>query len=158
LLKIRDVPEDKDKLLWKWIKGAATTKADFGNPLATSDYSLCMYNGAGTLISAATAPAGGLCGIGTSLRACWRETARGFRYKDKALTPSGIQKVILTSGLSGKAKILVKGKGSLLDLPTLPVTSLPVRVQLNNSDGICWEAVYSTPSLNQFGVFKAKSD
>ena len=35
----------KDRLLWKWGKGAATAKGDFGIPTPTTDYELCIYDG-----------------------------------------------------------------------------------------------------------------
>jgi hypothetical protein len=35
----------KDKLIWKWTKGALTTQAEFGDPTTTADYALCFYDG-----------------------------------------------------------------------------------------------------------------
>ncbi len=63
--------------------------------------------------------------------------------------------------VAGKAKIILKGKGLLLDDPAIPVTQ-PVTAQLMNSNGVCWEAVYSAPALkNTAGPppqFKDKAD
>ncbi len=56
---------DKDKFLWKWIKGSVTAKADFGTPLTSTSYQLCVYDGTSTVIFDAAAPAGGLCGSPT---------------------------------------------------------------------------------------------
>ena len=52
----------------------------------------------------------------------------------------------------------MKGKGALLDDPTIPI-SQPVTVQLFNSDGVCWEATFSAPAQkNVAGQFKDKAD
>jgi len=92
-------------------------------------------------------------------KACWKAAGHsGFKYKDKDLTPDGIQQVVLKAGVSGKAKIQVKGTGINLPIPTLPLTQ-PVRVQVRNSDGICWEAGFDAPALkNTSAQFKDKSN
>ena len=52
----------------------------------------------------------------------------------------------------------MKGKGVLLALPALELTS-PVVARLVRSDAPeCWEATYSTPSSNGSDRLKAKSD
>jgi hypothetical protein len=155
LLRLRNVtPDIKDRLLWKWKHGAATSIADFGNPPASTGYALCMYDGAGLLLEGASAPADGSC----NGRPCWRATRSGFRYVDPALTPSGLRQIVLRAGAAGKAQIVVKGRGPLLALPALPISTLPVTVQLVSSDGVCWEATYSSALRNQTGQFKASSD
>src|SRR6185369_12880090 len=46
LLLIKNKADNsKDKLIWKWIKGAATTTAEFADPRATAEYALCIYAG-----------------------------------------------------------------------------------------------------------------
>jgi cysteine-rich repeat protein len=35
----------KDRLLWKWTRGAATPAAALGDPIATDDYTLCLWDG-----------------------------------------------------------------------------------------------------------------
>jgi len=158
LLQLRNTtPDTKDRLLWKWTHGAATTVADFGNPLSTTGYGLCIYDGNNTRLQAAAAPAGGLCNA-TRARACWRATAKGYRYADRDLTPAGVRRIILQSGAAGNAKIVVKGQGALLAPPALPIEHLPVRVQLVSSDGVCWEATYGSTVQNLSDRFKAKSD
>ena len=44
--------------MWKWIKGAATTIAEFGLPTGTTAYTLCLYAGTAAL-GDATIAAGG---------------------------------------------------------------------------------------------------
>ena len=160
MLKDKAPDDAKDLLQWKWIKGSSTAKADFGTPLTSTSYQLCIYNGAPIRILDATIPAGGVCGA-SNPKPCWKDKTHGFDYKDKDLTPDGIEQLKLKEGASGKAQIILKGKGLLLDDPAIPVT-LPVTVQLrNNTSSICWEAVYSTPLKNTAGPpgqFKAKAN
>jgi sugar lactone lactonase YvrE len=148
--------DTKDLLVWKWKNSADVATVDFGNPLSTSDYRLCLYDDsvASQPRLLATAHADGTCGG----KPCWKATATGFTYKNSALTPDGLLLVVLKSGGAGKAKIVVKGKGANLHVPPLPLTT-PVTVQVSRSDGgPCWQAVYSVPRENDAGAFKAKSD
>jgi hypothetical protein len=113
------------------------------------------------LILSAAAPADQMCNA-SNPKPCWKAKTHGFDYKDKDLTPNGLEQLKLKEGLvAGKASIQLKGKGALLDDPTIPLSS-PVTVQLFNSDGVCWEAVYSAPFLkNTAGPpaqFKDKAD
>ena len=157
-LTLRDSAKDaRDQLVWKWTKGAATTKEDFGDPLQTDAYTLCIYDGSG-LVLAATAPAGGSCG-GKRSKPCWKEQKKGFTYKDKALTPNGILDIKLTAGAVEKARIQVKGKGGALLLPDLASIASPVTVQLVNTSALCWEADYKPPFSKQTTEqFKARSE
>jgi hypothetical protein len=148
-------PDTRDQLVWRWGKGEATPKAAFGDPLADTDYRFCVYDGGSELIARAHAPAGELCSAG---RACWRESTTGFKYSDPALTPDGVKQLQLRSGVAGKARIVLKGRGDLLDVPALPVLSLPVRAQMQNGDGECWEASYGSTLRNQETELRAKSD
>ena len=44
VLSIKDTDPDRgDRLAWKWVKGEATSLADFGEPLADDSYTLCLY-------------------------------------------------------------------------------------------------------------------
>lgn len=146
-LIIRDAARDRsDKLLFKWKKGAATSAADFGDPVSGgTDYELCIYDLAGpALLFAARAPAGGICGG----HPCWKAaTGGGFRYKDRYRTPDGLDRLVLRPGEAGKARIVVKGKGELLTLPALPLApGYSIAAQLHNSAGTCWEATFSDPA------------
>ena len=150
-------PDKKDTLVWKWTKGEATLLSDFGDPLNTSAFALCLYDTTGGAQPRLLAqiPAGGLCGG----KPCWTQTKKGFKYKNKALTPDGILSVVLLPGETGKAKIIVKGKGELLGPPPLPET-LPVTVQLKRVDalGQCWGAAFATPLTNDAEQLKARSN
>ncbi|MCC6847414.1 MAG: hypothetical protein IT294_02845 [Deltaproteobacteria bacterium] len=149
-------PDSKDALKWKWLAGNRTTLADLGNPLATTNYQLCLYDQTGLRIEA-TNPAGGTC----AGKPCWKATGvKGFKYSDKELTPDGTQKMSLKEGEVGKAKIQLSGRGANLDLP-LDLTTLapPIVVQLQNSNGVCWETTFSAPATKQTAEqFKDRAD
>jgi len=155
-----DSPDKKDKLLWKWSRGAATFTAEFGSPLTTTEYTACLYDSSGPsmtqrLLLPALMPAAGDC----KGKPCWKQlnNNKGFRYKDPLRTPNGIVTLVLKSGADGKAKISLKGKGAELDAPALPLV-LPVVMQVSNNVGQCWEATYSNALENTAARFKAKDD
>src|SRR5262249_3285066 len=66
-LRLRKAPvATADVLVWKWrLAGAAS---DFGDPLTSDDYALCLYDGADALALRTDAPAGATCGAAS----CWR--------------------------------------------------------------------------------------
>ncbi len=149
-------PDTGDRLTWKWIKGAATAKAEFGDPLHTTDYELCVYDGADRLVSRACAARDHLC----DGKPCWRELGNGFKYR-KRDSAGGLEnslQLLLRAGADGKGQIIVKGKGAAFGMPDLPM-SQPVTVQLVNGGGVCWETTHSAPAQrNDDQQFKDKSD
>lgn len=151
-------PDKKDQLQFKWSKGDATTLAEFGDPLTSASYVLCVYDASADPqpLLAAAAPAGGTCKSG---KPCWKIAGTGFKYNDGLYTPDGLQSVQLKEGLvDGKSKIQVKGRGANLAAPVLPLT-VPITVQLHNTDtAVCWEAVFTTPTSNDGIKLKAKGD
>ncbi len=144
----------RSKLLWKWLKGT-TAFADFGDPVnGSSNYRLCIYDeaaGVPGLKLGGNANAGGTC----NGKACWKQsgsaTRGGFKYRNSALTPEGLQLIKLKAG-TGKARIIVKGKGANLP-PTIAFgQDTNVTVQLLKSDGgVCWQAVYPAPAVKNSG-------
>jgi VCBS repeat protein/Big-like domain-containing protein len=148
-------PDDKDRLTWKWSAGAATAKADYGDPITGEGYDLCIYD-ADSLVASQTMPQGGLC----SNKACWVSKTKSFDYKDKELSPSGIERVLLKEGAAGKASIQVKGRGGSLGLPALGPLTGPLDVQLRRRDGgICFGTHFSAPFTKDDGVtLKDKAD
>ena len=64
---------------------------------------------------------------------------------------------MLRTGEAGRAKVTVKGLGSNLPVALPPQgLDLPVRVQLQNTLGECWDASYPSASSNDGSQFKAK--
>ena len=153
LLQIDNAADDgKDKLIWKWLKGAATDAAEFGDPSAATRYSLCLYKGALPLLAAELAlPPGAQR---------WKTLATGFRYKEADGLPHGVRTTLLKGGVDGKAKVIVKGGGpSLLD-SVLPLGSAPVVAQLFRADtATCWQGSYDAAAVAQDDAvrFKAKA-
>lgn len=140
----------REKLSWKWSKGAATTLADFGSPTTSTDYEVCVYAGArGRLLVDVAIPA-------DATR--WKATRKGFKYGDRTGSQGGIRKIVLQEGDAGKAKLKVTGVGVDLGADPLP-SELPLRVQLVNteSDG-CWEDGYGGAEIrrNQPPKLRAK--
>ncbi len=157
VLQFKDkMPDAGDQVVFKWSKGAATQTADFGDPLSSDDYALCVFDGVGDLLFKASAPAGGICGT----KPCWKALGiRGYGYKDPLRTPAGVDKISLKAGLQGKAKMQLKGRGDDLAAFGLPL-GLPVTAQLQSENGQCWEATFSAAgtSKNDDTQFKSKSD
>jgi hypothetical protein len=158
LLVMKDKsPDKKDALIWKWVKGAATTKPEFADPL-TSGYTICVYDGSANAqpLLLSMAPPDGTCANG---KPCWKTTKTGFKYRDKELTPDGLLFMLQKAGAATAAKVIVKGKGPNLAMPSLPLTT-PVTVQLKKNDnpGICWAATYSAPTKNLSDQFKSRAD
>lgn len=160
LKKGGDVSEDT--LTWKWLLGTVAA-ADFGDPTTSTTFGLCVYDGTGALVIAATAPGGSACKKG---KPCWSlkgaAPAVQFKYTNtvKPSLPGGIKGIKLKSGTGG-ASILVKGRGlNLYSVPTLPLDqSAPVRVQLiNDTNAVCWEGTYSAPATSGPLQFKDKVD
>lgn len=165
-LQVTDKAEpERDRVSWKWSRGEATALADLGDPLASDDYALCVYDessGSPTVMFRAVAPARqSLCG--TAAR--WSgPTSSGFEYKDAGLTPDGMDSIRLKVGSVGKSKLIVRAAGANLSarsfaIPTPPLAT-PLRVQLHVEGGACFEATYSASGVlvNQPGRFKGRGD
>ena len=154
------ISDKKDIVAWRWRTSGNVTVADFGNPVTTSEYSLCLYAGASpTLVMEMKAPAGGTCGG----KPCWKARgpggAKGFRYRDLERTPSGITKLVLRTSDAPLSDIVLRARGTNIPIPPLPLTQ-PVIAQLIRSDGPnCWETRYSAPAQkNSVEVFLDKND
>lgn len=162
-LQLRDSSSDAgDKLKWLWSKGSALL-SQFGDPAATTDYALCIYDrsgGVAELVQTAAVPGGGTCGSAP----CWKPLSSGYRYRNRAASDGGVQKVLLKAGFVDKAKLQVKGKGLKLEMPPAIGSQYlaqdpAVTVQLVNSVGFCWQATYSAPAQrNQPGMFEDRAD
>ena len=154
-LLLHDVVPDKgDRIGWKWLKGAATAKGEFGDPIHTTDYELCVYDGYGHLVARGCAPAGGTC----QGRPCWKETSTGYAFRKRDLSPlRSSLSFKLSAGADGKGKVVTKGKGPVFNMPQMPMR-MPITAQLINSEGTCWETEFFPPAqANQVGDFKDKN-
>lgn len=153
MLFLKDKADDKrDKLLWKWNQGQATTQAEFSDPVVTAGYRLCVYDGGDFLLGAAVpASAARWAALGD----------KGYRYRDTIGSEAGILRILLKGSDPGedKAKVTLKGKGANLPDPLLGGVQLPVTAQLRNTQtGVCLEGVYGAGDVvrSDAGQFKAK--
>ena len=145
-------PPSRNKLVWKWLGGAATAAGDFGDPLTDTAYELCVFDrraGIAALAGGYTIPAG----------RSWSAKSGGkLRYRDPAGSGDGIALVNLRPGPDGKARCIVAGKGASLASPVLPLAGDPeVLVQFGHS-GACWESIFSTPRKSTATRYQAKAD
>jgi len=150
-LVLKDATNDGgDTLVWKLRKGGATSPVALGDPRATDGYTLCLYDAAALPQPrlAAALPSG----------SDWRASGAGFAYRSASRAPDGIASAKLAPGAASQTKLLVKGKGGLLDLPPLAGLTPPLTVQLRGPAGGCWGAAYSTPTAATATLFKARSD
>ena len=148
MLSIRDTGNARWK--WAWKKGADTTKAEFGNPLFDTYYTVCIYDGVGNVLNepfCSTVPPGS----GWKEKNGWKETNKGYKFRSKAGV-GGIEKITLKEGEEGKARVKVKGVNAGV---TLPLDKDAV-IQVSNSHGVCWESRFSTFKKNDEERFKAR--
>jgi hypothetical protein len=155
--QVKDKADDrKDKLQWKWKRGDATSLDDFGDPVQSTAYTLCVYDesaGQSSLVTRLT----------VEPSASWTPAGKkGKKYKDKTGLFDGVQRGKLKSGATGKSQAQVKGKGANLPMP-VPVgggkyfnVDDAVTVQLLNTEGVCWTTKFLTPKKNTEQLFKAK--
>jgi hypothetical protein len=150
----------KDRLKWKWANGSATTAADFGDLAGGSGEGLavCFYDhvaGQASLMMDQLVPAGGSC----EGKACWTETTRVIKFKDRLGAGSdGITGITIKPGADAKAKVIVKGAGTRLGMGSLPLSmDGKATMQVIAGPGSCWQADYSSASKNDDGKFKARS-
>src|SRR5262245_15502949 len=158
-LVMRDAKNDaKDLLAWKWRHGQETSKAEFGEPNASTTYALCIYDDVDGLLSSVTLDPGGTCGQ----HACWAEGASGFRFRSREREPDGASTLVLHHGRrDGRARIVFLASGANLDLPDLSDMASPLTVQLRRTgSSVCWGARYSFPPARQRGgsLFRDRSD
>ena len=153
-LQMTDKADDtRDHLAWKWLAGSATTKPEFGDPIHTDGYTVCLYD-AGALVKSWGVT--GACGT----QPCWKDKPTGFAFGNRALLPNGVQALTLKAGVDGAASIIFKGKGVSFGLPAPGGLTGPIDVQLRRSGApICWGARYSPPFLKDAnGVLADKAD
>ena len=143
---------------WRWRTTGNIPVTEFGSPLTTTSYSLCIYAGTpATLVSELRAPAGGTCKAG---RPCWKaRPAKGFRYKDLDATPDGVTRLVLRTAVGHLADLALKARGPNIQFPPLPLDE-PVIAQLVKSEGPeCWQSNYSAPPVkNTSQSYKDKND
>ena len=130
---------------WTWKLGARTALGEFGDPLASSAYSLCAWEPAGP-VAELELPPGGTCG-GVP---CWRlQGTTAYRYRDPAATQAGIESVRLQASPQARTRVTVVARGDGLQAMTPPVAA-PLTVQLLRNDSpICFETILAAASFTR---------
>jgi hypothetical protein len=145
-----DANDKRDRLIWKWSRGA-TDVADLGDPTNATAYRLCIFDqtaGVDHPVMRVDVPAG----------SAWRPIRSGFSYRDRFRLQDGVRRIRLRAGAAGKASVFVMADGVNLPASPLPLQQdTTVTVQLGNGTS-CWEAKYSTYRRSDAGQFRAKSD
>lgn len=81
----------------------------------------------------------------------WRETSKGFDYRNKTSFPDGIRSMKLSDGPAGRGGVKIAGGGFNLNLNVLNLADLKgtnVAVVLEN-DVACWAAIYPPETQNK---------
>jgi hypothetical protein len=153
------ISDKRDVITWRWRSSATIPLVQFGDPVTTTSYSLCIYTGpTQQFLLELHAPADGNCGNGG--KPCWKARSnKGFRYRDPLKVNDGLTRIALRTKPQALADLVLRARGPNVPIPPLPLT-LPVLAQLIKSDGPeCWESTYSAPALrNTAEVYKDKND
>ncbi len=140
----------RDLLAWRWQTSDGLERADLGDPLGATGYTICLFGGpsTGSVLLKAVVPAGTACGT-----ACgWTQTSRGYRYRDR-LARTGVSRIDLAARSPGTATIRVAGAGEALHVPTLPFPiSAPLVMQVRADGSACWQTTYPIGSIGFSGA------
>jgi hypothetical protein len=133
-----------DVYTWAWHGGTETTRSDFGNP-GTIAYAFCIYDSSDRPQPVvATGP--------NQDGANWKNLDNGLLYRVYGDQP--LRKLILRAKDGGKGKILAHGD-STTQAQVLPFV-MPVIVQVQETNGSCWESDFTTPLRNDPHVFRVE--
>jgi hypothetical protein len=152
VILFKDHPSDdyKDRMVFRYGKGLATTKADFGDPTTSTSYAFCLYKeSVPTPLRNISIPAGGTCANQPNNRPCWKETRAGFKYKELFGSNDGVQTLLLKEGTDGRAKIVIRGRGLNVAPPDLSLLDARLTAQVVSSSGVCWGAEFPQPPRRQ---------
>jgi hypothetical protein len=131
-----------DLLRWSWSDGAATSTDDFSDPVGTSDYGVCVYEGAPGSEKLAYE-------IAVPPSSLWRAQRTGYKYADRAGGERGVRSIRLKSGDAGKSAVSVHATGASYFPSRFPVTA-PVTAQLVNlRSDTCWESAFAAGGVQR---------
>ena len=131
----------KRSLKWQWRKGAATLLSDFGDPMTSDPYELCVYH-QGQLVAWTPVAPGGTC----QGKPCWRSTTNKITFRNRDTATQAAARIDLKSGVAGKSAVAFSAAGPHLFMPDLATLVGPVDVQLQSyGSGVCWGASFPPP-------------
>jgi hypothetical protein len=161
LLKNSSSNDDRDQLKLTIVGALARDQAAFGNPTQSTYTLVCLYYD-GILKAAYRVPPSA---------ASWVNAPRGkgWKYIDKTGTEAGIRSIREKAGATGdprRATLAVKGKGTSLIDPTVPVPGGVAQVSaqvINSTTNTCFSADFAAPfrsnmvnSAGTSAVFRAR--
>lgn len=167
VLVVNEKKTGKERLVAKLLKGPALGQSDLGDPTASSAFAVCLYDDVDALVGSILVDrAGQSCGK----KPCWKSlggvppSGKGYLYKDKVASSSGVRKLLMKGGDAGKSKaILVAGNNSKKGQASLPTGiaaalagSSTVQVQLHGSHALSCYAKTLTDIKVKGLSFKAK--
>ena len=155
---------DRDKMKIKLRNGPALVQIDYGDPVIAdgTGYSLCVYDDFDALTAEVRVVRGGqLC----SGKECWRTIGgdvpigKGYNYKDKLTSSTGIIKAQMKGGDADKTKWKFDGRGENLPdgVTEAMVSSTSATLQLRGNDLTnCLSATVADISKQETDRFKAR--
>lgn len=164
LLLVRDRP-GREKVIAKLIGGPALFQLSMGNPLIPGGtiFNFCVYGENGGLVGSFTVDRAGDSCAG---RPCWKPIGKtppdpggkGYKYKDRDRLADGILRIVYKSGITGRTKAILKGKGTGIPagIPSALQGSDSATIQLRASDGVCLSRTLSSVKKHAADYFKAK--
>lgn len=157
LLVNERLDDRRNALAWKLARGEPASLADFGDPQTMTGYAACLYDSspADQPVLAVEVRAGGTC----RSRPCWKVAGDKLKYGASGLdtVPDGVAKLALRAGTAGKTRLAIKAAGAAVPLPPLPLAP-PLTLQLQASNGDCWEARFGAPEVNDGERVRGESD
>jgi hypothetical protein len=112
ILKIKDSGDDmKDSLLWKWIRGAATTQTEMGaDPVnGSTSYAVCVYDQSAGVASLEVQLRVDRSGDTCAAKPCFKAlggdppTGDGWKSKDGDAASDGVLRLLFKCGSAGKS-------------------------------------------------------
>jgi len=161
LLFLNEKTAGKEKLKVKLTKlQSLVLPMQFGNPATgTTNYAICVYDGANALVGSYTVSRGGDTCDG---KPCWSlKSGKGYKYSDKLTTADGIKTMTLFGGDPGKGKVIILGKNNS-SAPTMPtgvaaalLNQTSATVQLLSNDAACFGMSLPNVKKADGEIFKA---
>jgi hypothetical protein len=161
---ITEVVEGREKFKLRMKKGAEIVQGDFGDPTASTDYTVCFYRlDDGGYAGEIIVDRGGATCAG---RSCWkRADSRGFTYNDRERSADGVKKAKFLGGHAGKSSMRMFGGNSaakgLLSQPLGITKGLEhaftgARIQIRSNDGpACFQADFGVVKRTGPAYFRA---
>src|SRR5262249_4495279 len=149
-VSIRTV-SDPNVVDWSW-RWSSEPALPFADPASRPSYTVCLHDRVAGVPSPVLRPA-----VPTATDCPLRSKGNGRSTRYRPKDDDGARRVSLRSRGAG-GRFSIRGRSQFAS-PVLPFhVDTAVTVQLNASNGNCWEARFETPARNDDGEFKATVD